>query len=123
MIRRAVTCAAMTAVLLAGCQDSDEVIGSFDNDGDSFPYTQSVDVVGTLVVDYCTYGAASIKQLEECLYPVSAADIEPLDTQAASYALTGQRARSTECGDEAGPFCGPGAKQDEALEKALGLSR
>jgi hypothetical protein len=109
------------ALALGGCGDDDDP-NAVDEPYDV--YERSVDVGGSYVVDYCTYGALSVKQLERCLYHVAADDIEPLDTQAASYAATGQGpggVGAQDCGSDAGPACGPGEKQDRALAKALAL--
>jgi hypothetical protein len=113
---RYVTAVVGAAVAFAGC-GAEETTPSRDADSDA--YKRAVDVTGTYIVDYCTYGAVSVKQLSGCIYHVAADDIEPLDTPAASYAATGQGA--AECGRDAGSFCGPGEKQDRALEKALEL--
>lgn len=103
-----------TTLLFGACQDESSMP---TRDSDTETYKTAVDVVGTYVVDYCTYGAVSVEQLSGCLQHVSAADIERLDTPAASYAASGSG--SIECGDGAGPFCGPGDAQDRALRKAL----
>jgi hypothetical protein len=119
---RVAAMAVAAALALGGC-GGDEDPNVVDEPYDV--YGRSVDVIGSYVVDYCTYGAVSVKQLEGCLYHLAADDIEPLDTPAASYAATGQGpggVGAADCGSDAGPFCGPGEKQDRALARALGLT-
>lgn len=55
---------------------------------------------------YCMYGAQSQAQLDGCMGRVTADDINRLDTQAARFA----RGDTSECLDDAGPFCADAAK-------------
>ena len=58
---------------------------------------------GSLVDDYCSYGAVSEAQLEGCIEHVSVEDIDELDTNAAEFA----RGELDDCRPDAGPFCEP----------------
>jgi hypothetical protein len=53
------------------------------------------------IADYCSYGAVSDAQRDECENHVSSAYIDSLDTNAARFA-TGQL---KECLEDAGPYC------------------
>lgn len=86
--------AGAAAALVIGCGDYNPFEGSRsqrDEDRDN-----------ALVLRYCSYGSASVPDLEDCIQRVSPRKVRSSSSNAARYA-SGELAN---CRGDAGPYCG-----------------